>query len=135
LNDLGGIDADLWQQRQRRVRAGIDHDVAQWRGQHAGRWQCKSADRHAVHGPQQHDALDEVARRHQPRIGSGGGWPRIEVAGVRRNDGFGHRFGARSGCGGGEQGGDVAAQFGGGGRIKQAGNGGWADADHVFSSR
>ena len=54
----GGIDADLRQQRQRRVRAGIDHDVAQ-RG---GRWQCKSADRHAVHGSQQHDALDDVAR-------------------------------------------------------------------------
>ena len=95
----GGIDADLRQQRQRRVRAGIDHDVAQRGGQQAGRWQCESAERHVVHGPQQHDALDEVARRHQPRIGSGGGWPRIEVAGVRRNDGFGHRFGARSGSG------------------------------------
>ena len=54
--------------------------------------QRQPAHRHAVHRAEQHYALDLVAQRDQPGIGTGGDGAGIDVAGVGYNQGLGRAW-------------------------------------------
>ena len=120
LPDRIGVDGNFAERRRERVRFG---------------------QRYTVHGDpvaraHHHHAFDPVGPRDKAGIGAGGGKPRINVAGMGRDDGLGHRavrLAVRLAAPGrfGKVVPDRGFQLPGVARIKHPGDGGRADRIHL----
>ena len=116
----------------------VHRDVSQGRPEDIGAAQRQPPDRHPVTRTQQHHPFDGRRRRGQPRVRGRGDGAGIDVTGMGRDDGLGHR-GIVSGAGifGGfvKEAPDRCFQFAGVAGIELAGDGGLSDRGHGGSTR